>query len=205
MIRWFKKQFSPEEIASAEQRGLSPEELLNKRISNIAPGAEGLLLSPYWKPELKNPDARGAIIGFTDSHNKYHIYRAIIEGINFALYEGMLKIEKKTKVKVRNIYVSGGGSKSDLICQITADMFGIRVVRGETTENSGLGSAIIGYTSLGKYSNYEEAVKNMVRVKKVFEPNKENNEIYKKIYQNTYKNIYPRLKKVYKSIRKNGY
>ncbi len=203
MISWFKREFSSEEIAQAKKLGISPEEILNERISEIPAGSEGLLLQPYWKPELKNPDARGAILGFTDGHNKYHIYRAIIEGINFALLEGMKKIEKKTKIKAEKIYVSGGGAKSDVICQITADMFNTKVVRGETSENSGLGSAIIAAVALGEYPTYEEAVKNMVRAKKEFIPNPENVEIYSKIFNNTYRKIYAKLKPIYKSIRKN--
>ena len=35
---------------------------------------------------LRNPEAKGSIIGFTDYHTKAHVYRAIIEGIGFELY-----------------------------------------------------------------------------------------------------------------------
>ncbi len=203
MIRWFKREFSANEVMLAEKMGVSPEEILNSKIENISPGSDGLLLQPYWKPDLKNPNARGAIIGFTDTHNKYHIYRAILEGINFALYDGLKKIEKKTHIPVETIYVSGGGSKSDLICQLTADMFGIKVVRGETNENSGLGAAILAYVSLKEYSDYDEAISNMVRPSKIFIPNKETNKIYNRIYQSRYKKIYPRLKAIYKDIRLN--
>jgi len=69
------------------------------------------------------PEAKGAIIGFGDVHTRAHIYRAIIEGINYALREGLENLEKKSKVKVKRIAVSGGVSQSNAICQITADMF----------------------------------------------------------------------------------
>ena len=72
---------------------------------------------------MKMPEAKGAVIGFGDVHTRVHIYRAIIEGINYALIEGLENIEKKSKVKVKRIAVSGGGSQSNAICQITADMF----------------------------------------------------------------------------------
>ena len=105
------------------------------------------------------PEAKGAIIGFGDVHTRAHIYRAIIEGINYALIEGLEHIEKKSKVKVNTLMVSGGGSQSNAICQITADMFNKPVVRGQTYETSGLGAAINGFMGLKLFSSYQEAVK----------------------------------------------
>ncbi len=201
MIRWFKREFSANEVKLAKKLGVSPEEILNDKIKNIPPGSDGLLLQPYWTPDLKNSYARGSIIGFTDTHNKYHIYRAIIEGINFALYDGLRKIEKKTGVKVETAFVSGGGSKSDIICQLTADMFGITVLRGETNENSSLGAAIIAYIALNEYKDYNDAISKMVRVGKTFTPNKKLNKIYHDIYKHRYKKIYPRLKSIYKNMK----
>ena len=97
--------------------------------------------------------------------------------------------------------VSGGGSQSDSICQITADMFNRPVYKGETYESSGLGAAIVGFMGLGVYNSYEEAVKNMVRYSEVFEPNKEHVETYNKLYNKVYKRIYPRLKVLYEEIQ----
>ena len=48
------------------------------------------------------------------------------------LREEAWNLEKKSKVKVKRIAVSGGGSQSNAICQITADMFDRPVVRGQT-------------------------------------------------------------------------
>lgn len=198
MIRWFKQEFASKERRLAKQLGITPEAILDKELSKISPGADGLLLQPYWKPDLKNPEAKGSIIGFNDVHTRAHIYRAIIEGINYSLYEGLERIQRVTKTKIDKIYVSGGGSSSDSICQITADMFGLSVVRGETYESSGLGAAITGYVSLGIYSSYEEAIQEMVRETDFFEPDMKTHEKYDKIYHLVYKKIYQRLKKLYK-------
>ncbi len=104
------------------------------------------------------PDAKGSIIGFGDIHTRVHIYRAIIEGINYGLIDGMEKIEAKSKTRINRIMVSGGGSQSDAICQITADMFNRPVYRGQTYEASGLGAAINGFVGMGVFSSYREAV-----------------------------------------------
>jgi sugar (pentulose or hexulose) kinase len=201
MISWFKKEFCLKEVVEATEKGLSPEILLNERLDDIPPGSQGLMLQPFWGAGLKMPEAKGAIIGFGDVHTRAHIYRAIIEGINYGLIEGVEQIEAKTKTKIEKLMVSGGGSQSASICQITADMFNRPVYKGETYESSGLGAAIVGFVGLGIYNSFEEAVKNMVRYSEVFEPSKEHVETYNKLYNKVYKKIYPRLKVLYHEIQ----
>lgn len=201
MISWFKKEFGAREMLEAVERGVSPETVLNEKLNDIPPGSQGLILQPFWGPGLKMPEAKGSLIGFGDVHTRAHIYRAIIEGINYALIEGLKNIEKKSKVRVEKIAVSGGGSQSDAICQITADMFNRTVVRGQTYETSGLGAAINGFVGLQVFENYEEAVCNMVHYTSVFEPDPQNAKLYSKLYHHVYCKIYPRLEDLYKEIK----
>jgi sugar (pentulose or hexulose) kinase len=201
MISWFKKEFCAREMVEAEEKGVSPESILNETLNEIPPGSKGLMLQPFWGAGLKMPEAKGAIIGFGDVHTRAHIYRAIIEGINYGLIEGVEKIEAKTHRKVERLTVSGGGSQSDAICQITADMFDRPVCKGETYESSGLGAAIAAFKGLGIHNSYEEAVSKMVRYSKIFKPDKADAEIYKTLYNRVYKKIYPRLKVLYEEIQ----
>ena len=50
----------------------------------------GLTLQPYWSPGVRipGPEAKGAIIGWGDVHTRAHLYRAILEGLAYALREG---------------------------------------------------------------------------------------------------------------------
>lgn len=202
MISWFKKEFGIREMAEAKERNISPEVLLNQLLNHIPPGCQGLILQPFWGPGLKMPAAKGAIIGFGDVHTRAHIYRAIIEGINFGLIEGLKRIEAKSGIKVQKLMVSGGGSQSEAICQITSDMFNLPVYKGETFEASALGAAVSGFLSMGIYKNYEEAVEHMVRYTKIYTPNHTNAAIYSRLYNEVYKKIYPRLEGLYKDIQK---
>jgi sugar (pentulose or hexulose) kinase len=201
MISWFKKEFAQREMIEAKERGISAEEILNETLMEIPPGSNGLMLQPYWAPGLKIPEAKGAIIGFGDVHTRAHIYRAIIEGINYGLLDGIEKIEKKSKRRINKVFVSGGGSQSDTICQITADMLGRPVYKVQTYETSGLGSSIIGFVGLGVYKDYEEAVKNMVHHKKEYFLIVPMLILYKDYYNKVYKKIYPALRELYKEIR----
>lgn len=202
MINWYKNEFGHLDVEEAKRLGISAEEVLDKGLSKIPPGCEGLMLQPYWGPGLKTPMAKGSIIGFGDVHTRYHVYRAIIEGINFALMEGLQKIEKKTNVKVTKIGVSGGGANSEEICQITSNMFGVEVVRERTVETSGLGTAINSFVGLGVYSDYKVAVKNMVKYEKTYKPQEEQLRLYQELFEKVYKNIYPSLNKLYKEIQR---
>ncbi len=202
MLTWFVKEFAEGEAKEAAIQKMAVEEVLNKHLMEIPPGSQGLVLQPYWGPGLSRPEAKGAIVGFSDYHTKLHIYRAIIEGIAYGLREGLEGIEKRQHKKIKEIRVSGGGSQSDAICQITADIFGVPVSRVQTFETASLGTAILAFAADGQFDSYEEAVSKMVHKSKTFYPNDKAHEQYDYLYDKVYKKMYPRLKKIYKSVRK---
>ncbi len=127
MVSWFKEQFGHLEQQLASERGVEPEALLDDLLAQAPPGAMGLVLQPYWSPGLKvpGPEAKGAIIGFGDVHTRAHLYRAILEGLAYALREGKERSEKRSGIPITELRVSGGGSQSDAAMQLTADIFGL--------------------------------------------------------------------------------
>lgn len=202
MVSWFVREFANEEVKEAAIEKMAVEEVLNKHLMEVPPGSQGLVLQPYWGPGLRRPEAKGAIIGFSDYHTRTHIYRAIIEGVAYGLKEGLEGIEKRQHKKVRHIMVSGGGSQSDAICQITADIFGLPVSRVQTFETASLGTAVVAFVACGEFHSYEDAVKSMVHRTKTFYPNEEAHVQYDYLYNHVYEKMYPRLKKIYKKIGK---
>lgn len=201
MISWFKKEFAKEEVNQASLLNVSPEELLNKKLKDVPTGSDGLILQPYWAPLLKQPEAKGSIIGFNSSHTSAHIYKAIIEGIGYGLLEGLENIENSSRQKIKGLTVSGGGSQSDEICQITADMFNKPVYRIQTYEACGLGSSMIAFVTLGVFNTYEEAIEKMVHYKDTFYPQEDVHQVYNEYYQKVYKKVYKQLKPLYKELR----
>ncbi|MCD8204291.1 MAG: FGGY-family carbohydrate kinase [Coprobacillus sp.] len=202
MLKWFSNEFASEDITAAELNSMAVEEVLNEKLLQIAPGSDGLILQPYWGPSLKRPLMKGSIIGFTSVHTKYHLYRAIIEGIAYALREGLEGMEKKQNHKVSVIRISGGGAQSSAICQITSDIFGLNVQRVQTFETTSLGAGMCVMLATGVYKSYEEACEKMVRIKDEFTPNWENHKEYDYLYKTGYLNLYPQLKSVYKKLNK---
>lgn len=118
LVSWFKREFAAKEIETAQTLGISAEELLNRRLKEVPAGCEGLIFQPYFTPNTTMPVAKGAVIGFSDVHTRIHIYRAIIEGINFALMDGLKLLEKQSGHKFLEIYEGGGGAQSDEIARL---------------------------------------------------------------------------------------
>lgn len=200
MLSWFIKEFADKDKAEAQEMGISPEELLNRRASEVPAGCNGLMLQPYWTPDVLKPDSYGAIIGFSDYHTKYHMYRAIIEGICLELYMSMKAMERRGKKHIEEIFVGGGGSKSDLACQILADTFGLPVKRIHTHEACSIGAAMVAFVAKGEFASYDEAIKSMVHEKDVFTPITEHHEVYMNIYNKVYRKIYKNVRPLYATM-----
>jgi sugar (pentulose or hexulose) kinase len=203
MVSWFKREFGLKEQQIADTQDVLPETLFDDLLAQVPAGSMGLVLQPYWNPGIKTPgpEAKGAMIGFGDVHTRAHIYRAIIEGIGYALREGKELSERKSKVKITKLMVSGGGSQSDQAMQITADIFGMPVQRPHTYETSGLGAAINAAVGVGLYPSYDIAVSNMTHGGEIFTPIAENTKTYDELYKNVYSKMYDRLNPLYKAIR----
>lgn len=204
MVSWFKREFGLKEQQIADEQGVIVETLFDDLLKQVPAGSMGLVLQPYWNPGIKTPgpEAKGAMIGFGDVHTRAHIYRAIIEGIGYALREGKELSERKTGIKIDKLMVSGGGSQSDEVMQITADIFGMPVQRPHTYETSGLGAAINAAVGIGLCDNYENAIAQMTHGGDVFTPIMENKKLYDALYHEVYQKMYERLNPLYKAIRK---
>lgn len=202
MLTWFSREFASELVNEAKIQEMAVEEILNSKLSTIPPGSDGLVLQPYWGPGLSRPLAKGAIIGFSDVHTMVHLYRAIIEGIAYALREGLESIEKSQKHKIKSIMISGGGSQSDAICQITSDIFGLPVSRVQTFETTSLGAAIATFVGLGEFKSVEEAMQSMSRITSTFTPDEKAHKQYNYLYKKAYVKMFPQLKDIYKDLKK---
>ncbi len=203
MVSWFLKEFGHNEKRLAEARGVMPEELFDDLVNSVPAGSMGLTLQPYWAPGLKTPgpEAKGSMIGFGGVHTRAHIYRAILEGLAYALREGAERTTKRSRVPITEVRVAGGGSQSNAAAQLTADIFGMPVSRPHVYEASGLGAAIDLAVGLKLKPSFENAVAEMTRVRDTFDPDPENHKLYDELYNRVYLKMYDRLAPLYKEIQ----
>jgi len=134
-------------------------------------------------------------------HTRAHIYRAILEGLAYALREGRERIEAKSGVAMRELRVSGGGAQSDAAMQLTADIFNLPAVRPHTHETSGLGAAIDCAVGLRLHRDFASAATAMTRPGRRFSPIAAHAAQYEQLYQRVYKKMYARLAPLYEDIR----
>lgn len=119
-------------------------------IALIAPGADGLLLLPFFNGE-RTPDlprAKGCLLGL-DARNtsRGHMLRATVEGATFALKFGVDEL-KALGLAAGEIVLTGGGALSRVWRQIVADVTGLPVVILAENEGAAFGAALQALWSL---------------------------------------------------------
>ena len=204
MISWFKHEFGLREVRIAAERGVEPEILFDELLQTVPPGSQGLVLQPYWSPGLRHPgpEARGAIIGFSNEHTRAHVYRAILEGLAYALREGKERTEKRSGVPITDLRVAGGGSQSNAAMQLTADVFGMTASRPHLYEASGLGAAMGAAVGVKIHPDFKTAAVEMTHMGERFEPHSKTCQIYDELYHQVYLKMYNRLRPLYRSLRR---
>jgi sugar (pentulose or hexulose) kinase len=204
MISWFKHEFGLREVIIATERGIEPEVLFDELVQAVPPGSQGLVLQPYWSPGMRHPgpEARGAIIGFSDVHTRAHVYRAILEGLAYALREGKERTEKRSGVPITKLRVAGGGSQSNAAMQLTADVFGMIADRPLLYEASGLGAAMNAAVGVKIHPNFKTAAVEMTHMGERFEPDLKTCQIYDELYHQVYLKMYNRLHPLYLNLRR---
>ena len=174
-------------------------EKLENQAAGLPPGADGLMLMPYWGGVMTpywDADARGILIGLSSEHGRGHVYRAMMEGIALDEAMGLAGIEEVTGEKVEELLTIGGGSKSDLWCQIVANCTRIPVKRLATAEASSLGAGIAAAIGAGWFDDAMSAAASMAgKVEDVIEPVPAASDRYAELL-GLYKRLYPSTRSI---------
>lgn len=173
------------------------EDFYEQAASAVPPGSDGLVAVPYWNSVLGpywDPLASGIIVGWRGFHQLPHVYRAILEGVAFEQYLGTLGVEKALGQPVKRYIAVGGGSQSDLWCQIIADITNKPVFRATTTEAAALGAGILAASAAGCYATVREAAQEMTHIlPQAIEPNAVTHGFYNRLFEEVYRPLFPTL------------
>jgi xylulokinase/L-xylulokinase len=157
---------------------------ITEKIKDIPIGSKGLIFHPYLgeggeRAPFSKPSAAGQFFGIKHHHTKDHFLRAVFEGIALSMkdcYEHFPELPNY-------IRLTGGGSYNEFWCQMFSDCLGIPIEVPIGNEHGALGAAITAAVGTGHFSNYQEAVKEMVNIKKAYNPIMKNVKKYQKIYE----------------------
>lgn len=197
-LQWFADHVATEENAVAHRLGRNRYEILAAEAETVPPGADDLYFLPYLAGERTphmDPNARGAWIGLTLSHDRRHMVRAILEGVAFSLRDSLVRIQAQG-VDPEQIMLSGGGARSPVWRRIITAVLDKPVVISQEQQGPAYGAAILAAVGAGLYPNIDAAVNTMLGGPEFVEvPIPELTTEYRDRYA-TFAKLYPALRSV---------
>ncbi|MEX0856904.1 MAG: FGGY-family carbohydrate kinase [Balneolaceae bacterium] len=191
IIEWFKQAFYDED---------DPE--VYYKMENMAHkgrvGADGVLFLPYLLGERApfiNPDASASFFGIRRNSTIIQFTRAVFESTAFVTRD-LVELIKSSGTEVNSLTVSGGLARFDLINQIKADVCNIPVHVVENFESTSIGALVIMKIANKEYSNLDEALGDVINVRKIINPSKKNHVIYNGIFD-LFKKVNESLESIY--------
>jgi xylulokinase len=163
--------------------------------AKVPAGSDGLLFLPYLRGERTphfDPSARGAMVGLRISHGPAELTRAVLEGVAYALGEG-LDLMRNLGVQSKSGVVAGGGVNK-VWQQIIADVLNMPVALGATEHASARGAAVLGAIAAGVVSSSTESTSPLPADTRVMEPDPERVALYAE-RSAVYRELYGRLPK----------
>lgn len=153
-------------------------------IARTAPsGADGVVYHPYLstageKAPFIDPNARAGFTGLNPSHERAHLLRAIYEGLALSLRD----CAEGLPGEIGRTALSGGGTRSTLLCELFANCLDTTVVVPVGEEFGAKGAATLAAIAIGLHNDLKTAVSSMTSVEKRFCPSPEQVKRYDSLY-----------------------
>lgn len=163
-------------------------ETLIKEASATPPGADGLLVLPYFAGErtpVFDPDARGVIAGLSLRHSRGHVFRATYEGIAFGIKQILSLLDEVAQDLPRRIVAVGGGTKGELWTRVVSDITGRPQIVPKETIGASFGDAWMAGVGAGVISSDTE----WVRDPEVIQPDPTTKDVYDDLFAG-YEDLY---------------
>jgi len=189
-LEWFRRNFYRE--------GEDSYERIFEEAEAVEPGCGGVVFLPYLHGErspLWDPLARGAFVGLKLTTDRGRMFRAVLEGVAFALRQNLEIMEGLQGGPIRRIMAVGGASKSAVWNRIKASVTGKTVLPLRFQETSLLGAAILAGVAAGVYEDVRSAVAQMRSpdAGDAVEPDPAARQTYDRMFA-LYRDLYPALK-----------
>jgi xylulokinase len=179
--------------SAAWLRGVLAADLadLESEAAGWPPGSDGLLFAPYLAGERTphpDPDVRGAFVGASVRHDRGAFWRAMMEGVAYALRDS-LELLRELGAQPERARVSGGGARSELWLRILASVLNLPLETTETEEGSAFGAALLAGIRAGVFSDADVAVDRCVRPRRRIEPEWDYDQGYRR-----FRRLYPAVR-----------
>ena len=183
-LEWFLKELGTGFSLEAREAGADLYKHLEKLVDSVPAGSDGVIFHPYLFPggergPFVKPSARASFSGLNLNHTGKHLLRAIYEGVAFAT----LDCYRNMPIDPKMVFLSGGGAKSPVWCQIVADCLGKPVSVPEGSQFGAKGAAINVGISVGTYKNAQDGVAQSVRTARLYQPDLSKTRLYHQLYE----------------------
>jgi xylulokinase len=192
LTRWFRDKLAPDLVAAETAGGPNAYGVLAEQARTIAPGAEGLVVLPYFSGErtpVNDPQARGVIFGLTLAHSRPHLYRAVLESVGYGIRHH-LDVLSEIGAAPETLVAVGGGTKNRHWLQIVSDICGRPQKVPAVTVGAAYGDAFLAGLGAGLFHSYQ-AIGEWVRDIQTIEPSDESTRVYEPYYRH-YLELYRR-------------
>ncbi len=177
IIEWYKQTFF-------HDMGNGAYAAMEDDASKSTPGANGLIFLPYLLGERApfiDKNIRGSFFGINRDSKRKDFTKAVFESTAFAT-NSLIELLKNDGIKVEFLSLSGGLARLDLINQIKSDVTNLPVKVIENFESTSLGAFILMRMALGHFSSLNDAVSELVTIRKIIYPNKKNIKVYSEAF-----------------------
>jgi xylulokinase len=188
-LGWFRDTLGQWESNAAKLVKRSVYSLMSTEVEDTPPGAHGLIFLPYMAGErspIWNSEARGVFFGLSYKTTRADILRALMEGCAFAVYHNVRVAEEK-KARIQEWIGIGGAARSDVWCQIKADVTNrpFTLARRPDGGEGGhtLGLAVMVAQAVGLCDDMVACIEKFLPERRVFQPSPERHAMYEDLFQ----------------------
>lgn len=169
-------------------KGKAPDDpyaKLNTMAGRVSPGSDHLIFTPWLNGERTPVDSttlRGGFHNLSLRTTADHIARAVLEGVAYNTKWSLAYVEKFVRQKLEPLNFIGGGARSDIWCQIFANVLNRQIRRvKDPIEANCRGAAFIASVGLGRISFND--ISSLIEYETFFEPDMQVCRIYERLYQ----------------------
>jgi len=184
-LRWLRDQILP---------GSSYAELADAA-AGVDAALDGLFFLPYLAGERTphmDPGATAAIFGLTLRHGQPALARAVMEGVVFAMRQG-LDLLGDLGVQPEAVLSSGGSNRHPLWLQLQANIYNLPILPAANPEATARGAALLAGVGSGHFSSFADAIRTVPPPGAAILPDPGAVEGYNHAYQ-LFKQLYPALR-----------
>ncbi|KAF0308428.1 putative glycerol kinase 5 [Amphibalanus amphitrite] len=141
-------------------------------LAESVPDAGGVRFVPAFSgiaAPVNDFKAAAGFIGISAESSRAHLTRAILQAIAFRLRQLYDSMRAECAFPLRHIRVSGGVARNDALCQMAADVLGVRLERPRDVETSVRGVAMLAGLAAGVWRDRSE-LEPLRQTERVFEP-----------------------------------